>query len=79
LRDDDLRGLLRKLIKLHPEADRGELQELYLAEVKAGPMFRASVHNEVLIDEALRRAFDEDMDRIERKVATVHGEQEWPQ
>jgi hypothetical protein len=54
-----LRGLLMKLIRMHPDAERDELQELYLAEAK-GPKFHAKPQHEALIDEALRRAFDND-------------------
>jgi hypothetical protein len=44
-----LRGMLLKLMTTHPDATREDLEEMYLIEAKA---------KEALIDEALRRAFD---------------------
>jgi len=54
-----LRGLLMKLIRLNPEAERDELEEMYLSEAK-GPKFHAAPAHEAFLDEALRRAFDND-------------------
>jgi hypothetical protein len=60
-----LRGLLLALIRHHPKATRDDLEKLYLAAVK-GPEFYALPEHEALIDEALRRCFDNDLARIEQ-------------
>jgi hypothetical protein len=52
-----LRGLLMKLVRLYPDASRDELEELFLIEAKT---------QDSLIDEALRRAFDNDFARMEQ-------------
>jgi hypothetical protein len=61
-----LRGLLLKLVKLHPDLDiRGkEFAELYLAEAK-GKKFRASAQHEAFIDEVLRYKLDNDVKALE--------------
>jgi hypothetical protein len=52
-----LRGVLLRLITEHPDASREELEELYLAKTEMVP---------ALVEEALRRAFDNDMDQIQK-------------
>jgi hypothetical protein len=47
-----------KLITQHPDATRDELEAMYLAKAKK---------KEALIDEALRRAFDNDLARVHIK------------
>src|SRR5262245_33381692 len=54
--DTHLRGLMMKLIRQHPDADRDELRLLYRTAVKC---------NEDLNDEAIDRVFDNDYARIE--------------
>jgi hypothetical protein len=52
-----LRGVLLRLITEHPDASREELEELYLAKTEMVP---------ALVEEALRRAFDNDFDLIQK-------------
>jgi hypothetical protein len=52
-----LRGVLLKLVTQHPDASRDELEAMYLAKVR-----KVSA----LVDEALRRAFDNDLSGIQR-------------
>jgi hypothetical protein len=61
--EDHLRGLLMQLYRENPDADRAELEELYLAEAK-GPGFHALPRNEAFIDDALRRSFAADYARV---------------
>jgi hypothetical protein len=71
---DGLRGLFMLLYRQHADANRAELLEFYLAEAK-GPDFSASPQNEAYIDDALKRAFDNDFtaahrsDRPQRRAA----------
>ena len=55
-----LRGMLLKLMTQNEDATREELEVLYLAKAKKTP---------ALIDEALRRAFDNDLSGIQRPLA----------
>jgi hypothetical protein len=52
-----LRGMLLMLIARHPDASRDELEGFYLAEAEMVP---------ALVDEALRRAFDNDLAQINK-------------
>lgn len=52
-----LRGLLLKLMTQNPDATRDELEAMYLAAAKKVP---------ALVDEALRRAFDNDLAQIQK-------------
>jgi hypothetical protein len=52
-----LRGVLLRLISEHPDASREELEALYLAKTEMVP---------ALVEEALRRAFDNDLDQIRK-------------
>lgn len=62
---DGLRGLFMLLYRQHADANRAELLEFYLAEAK-GPEFSASPQNEAYIDDALKRAFDNDFTAAHR-------------
>ena len=55
--ENTLRGLLLKLIRQHPDADRDELAELYVIEAQP---------REALVGEALRYKFDNDFNDIHR-------------
>jgi hypothetical protein len=59
-----LRGLLLQLITQHPKASREELEEMYLAHAEGVP---------ALVDEALHRAFDNDMARIQQPARRPQG------
>lgn len=63
--ESHLRGLLLKLIRQHPDATRDGLEDLFLGKAK-GPSFHAKPAHEALIDEALRRAFDNDFNEIHK-------------
>jgi hypothetical protein len=52
-----LRGVLIRLIAQYPNASRDDLEEKYLAKAKRVP---------ALVDEALRRAFDNDLNGVQR-------------
>jgi hypothetical protein len=52
-----LRGMLLKLITQNPDATRDDLEEMYLAKAKK---------KSALVDEALRRAFDNDLARVQQ-------------
>jgi hypothetical protein len=52
-----LRGLLIKLMTRHPDATRDELEAMYLTKARKVP---------ALVDEALRRSFDNDLARIQQ-------------
>jgi hypothetical protein len=49
--------MLLRLITQHPDATRDELEAMYLAKTKRVP---------ALVDEALRRAFDNDLARVQQ-------------
>jgi hypothetical protein len=55
-----LRGMLLKLMTQNENATREELEALYLAKARKTP---------ALVDEALRRAFDNDLSGIQRPPA----------
>jgi hypothetical protein len=55
-----LRGMLLKLMARNPDTTREELEAMYLAKARKTPS---------LIDEALRRAFDNDLSGIQRPPA----------
>ena len=55
-----LRGMLLKLMTRNPDTTREELEAMYLAKAEKTP---------ALIDEALRRAFDNDLSGIQRPLA----------
>jgi hypothetical protein len=52
-----LRGMLLKLISQHSDASRDELEDMYLTKARKKP---------ALVDEALRRAFDNDLARVQQ-------------
>jgi hypothetical protein len=52
-----LRGMLLMLIAEHPDASRDELEGFYLAKAEMVP---------ALVEEALRRAFDNDLAQIDK-------------
>lgn len=72
--ENHLRGMLLTLSRKNPDATRDELEALYLAKAK-GPSFRAKPLHEALIDEALRRAFDNDLLAVQRLSAPVQRRQ----
>jgi hypothetical protein len=58
-----LRGMLLKLMVQYPDASRDELETRYLAKVKKTP---------ALVEEAARRAFDNDLASIQQSNSRQH-------
>jgi hypothetical protein len=58
-----LRGLLLRLITRHPDATRDQLEALYLDKAK---------RTDALVDEALRRAFDNDLAQMQKSPRAAH-------